>query len=179
MSGRMEVASDDQEAQRRADHRQAARGREAHRPRGMTVDAMNTLASKHPRWGYRSITKLLKDDGLGGQREADRAPLAPRGSPPATDAPAGSGGLPLVTHDRGGSSAHALKRQFQQRGCCRCVSGHESTGAADRLSRERLATRRSTASVAANLPFRLTFEDADLVPEHHELDVLVRRGSSG
>jgi hypothetical protein len=38
-----------------------------------------------------------------------------------------------VTHDRGGSSAHALKRQFQQRGCCRCVSDRGIAGAADRL----------------------------------------------
>jgi hypothetical protein len=27
------------------------------------VEAMNKLAIKHPRWGYRSITKLLKDEG--------------------------------------------------------------------------------------------------------------------
>lgn len=27
------------------------------------VEAMNKLAIKHPRWGYRAITKLLKDEG--------------------------------------------------------------------------------------------------------------------
>jgi hypothetical protein len=48
-------------------------------------------------------------------------------------------------------------------------------------SREQPAERREDRPIcrpAAKAPVQLTFQDADLVTEHHELDVLVRHGSS-
>jgi hypothetical protein len=48
-------------------------------------------------------------------------------------------------------------------------------------SREQPAERREDRPICrsvAKAPVQLTFQDADLVTEHHELDVLVRHGSS-
>ena len=47
------------------------------------VSAMNKIADRHPRWGYRTATKLLRDEGWAVNKKRDRAALAPRGPSPA------------------------------------------------------------------------------------------------
>jgi hypothetical protein len=68
------------------------------------------------------------------------------------------------------------------RGANSSVSGvtrndRQCTRGSSRLSAARIA--RPAARPVANTAVQLAFEDADLVPEHHELDVLFRRWSPG